>query len=230
VHLSGRRPVPELRWTGLAMTSRPIVAAIESRTVPAPDWCERLLDAHRRAPGAPAVGGPVALKDAASLADWGLYFAEYARFAPPVTEGDAQEISGANLSYKRSALDTSRDLLEAGVWEVFIHERWIRQGLRLRLAAAPVTFQNGLTTREAVSLRYRYGRTYAADRCATLSGSRRLLFAGGAPLLPFVLTGRLVSTASQKGLLAAFVRALPWTFLFNAAWSCGEMVGYVRGR
>ena len=230
LHFADKRTVPELRWAALAQTRGSLVAATESRSVPHRDWCAALVGAHQRAPDAPAIGGAIGLKTEASLMDWGLYLSEYARFAPPLPESAAREISGANLSYKRHALDACRDQLDAGVWEIFIHQRWLAQGKRLGQSPATVVFHNGLPFLAAIAMRVRYGRSYAADRCATVSKGGRLWYALGSPVLPLLLTWRLARTAQGKRLALEFFRSLPWSLAFNVAWSCGEFVGYVRGR
>lgn len=229
IDFSERRTVPQLRWAALAQTREPLVAATESRSVPQPDWCAALVRAHQGAPDAPAIGGAVALKPNASAVDWGLYLSEYARFAPPLPEGTAAEISGGNLSYKRHALEGCHDQLAAGVWEVFIHQRWLAEGKRLGQSPATVVFHNGMGAGGALRMRFRYGHSYAADRCREISNTRRVAYALGSPLLPLVLTWRLARTAYEKRLFKAFARSFPWSLAFNVAWSCGEFAGYVCG-
>lgn len=224
------RTSPQLRWAALAHTSGRLVAATESRCVPSRDWCATLVRAHERWRDAPAIGGPVTLTPSASALDWGLYLSEYARFAPPLADGPADEISGANLSYKRQALDEARDQLDAGAWEVFVHARWIAQGRRLAQSQATVTFRNGMSASAALGLRFRYGRSYAAGRSTTIPAARRLVLIAGSPLLPAVLTWRLFQTARRKRLVGPFARSFAWSLAFNIAWSAGELVGYVSGR
>jgi len=230
IHFTERRTVPELRWAALAESREPLIAATEGRSVPQPDWCTALIRAHQRAPDAPVIGGAVALKPDASALDWGLYMSEYARFAPPLPEGAAAEISGGNLSYKRRALEGCRDQLAAGVWEVFIHQRWLAEGKRLGQSPATVVFHNGMSAAAALRMRLRYGRSYAADRCREISATRRVAYALGSPLLPLVLTWRLARTAYERRLFTAFARSFPWSLAFNISWSCGEFAGYVCGR
>ena len=128
--------MPALRWSAVPLTGGDLVAAIEARSVPSPTWCADLVAAHEMAPQSPAVGGPVDLKADATAFDWGLYFSEFAAFAPPLPAGPADQLSGANLSYKRAALDGSRDLMDRGLWEAALHERWRARGDVLWLGRA----------------------------------------------------------------------------------------------
>jgi hypothetical protein len=116
------------------------------------------------------------------------------------------------------------------VWEVFIHERWLASSKELLQIPAAVVFRNDLGLRAVVAMRFTYGRSYAAGRCATISSSRRFLLALASPLLPLLLTGRLVRIAGEKRLLTMFGRSLPWVLICVVSWAFGECIGYVRGR
>lgn len=224
-----RMAVPALRWTAAREVRGDVIAAVEARCTPAADWCDEIERAHRRWADAPAVGGPVDLKSPASAFDWGLYLSEYVAFAPPVVEGESEQLSSANLSYKRADLDRARDLLDQGVWEAALHERWRREGRALRMSSATVTFQNGLTPGAALALRFHYARAYAAERVGA-DMARALFYGMGTPLLPALLTWRIARAAHAKGRPRAFWRALPWTLAFVLAWAAGELAGYVAGR
>ncbi len=228
-HAPRRMTVPALRWSAVPLAHGDVIAAIEGRSVPSDTWCERLLDAHARSPETPAIGGPVELKAGASAFDWGLYFSEFAAFAPPLHNGPAAQLSGANLSYKRADLVASTDLMDAGQWEAALHERWRGRRRELRLCDARVVFHNGMTHTDAVRMRFHYGRSYAADRFGTRRGVA-LLYAALGPLLPVVITVRAAAHARRAGLLSRFAIALPWLLALNTAWAAGEIAGYLFGR
>jgi hypothetical protein len=229
LHAPRKLTVPALRWSALPATSGEIVAAIEGRSVPSATWCADLLAAHARWPESPAIGGPVELKTGASAFDWALYFSEFAAFAPPLPTGRSRQLSGANLSYKRTALIESRDLTDRGQWEAALHERWHSQGRPLMLSEARVVFHSGMTPGDALRMRYHYGRSYAADRFAGRRG-RAILYAALGPVLPALITWRAAGHASRAGLLTRFAAALPWLVALNAAWAAGEVTGYLFGR
>lgn len=224
-----KRTVPEMRWAALGETSGKVVAAVESRCVPDGDWCGKLLEAHQARPEAPAVGGPVALAKGASARDRAIYLCEYGAFAPPLEEGPAVEISGANLSYKRAALLEHADLIEAGRWEALIHARWVEAGRRLWLSGAGITFGHGMKLGDTLRQRFHYARSYAADRMAGRTRGEALLRGLTAPALPLVLLMRLWDACGRKGLRPMMLGALGWVVLFQTAWSLGECVGYLAG-
>ena len=230
MHVPGKLAVPALRWRAVALTSGQVVAAVEGRSVPSATWCADLVAAHARAPEAPAVGGPVTLKPDASAFDWGLYFSEFAAFAPPLPEGPSPQLSGANLSYKREALDGCRDLMDRGLWEAALHERWLSRGEPLWLSGAQVVFHNGMTRGDALRMRFHYGRSYAADRFRERPRGVAFAYALIAPALPALLTWRGAHQAARAGLLPKFVSGLPWLVALNTAWALGEAAGYLLGR
>jgi hypothetical protein len=188
-----------------------------------------MVDEHAKHPQAAVIGGPVASAPDSGAFEHGLYFCEYGAFAPPVRNGPAPALTGANLCYKREALDEGRDLIGRGAWETFLHERWRRQEREMRLCEASVTFHNTMTRGAALRQRFHYGRGYAADRALHELGGGRFLYALLSPLLPLVLTARSARQAFAKGRGGAFARALGWVVVLQTAWSLGEAVGYFAG-
>jgi hypothetical protein len=229
MHVADKMTVPALRWRAVPLTRGDLVAAIEGRSVPSDTWCADLVAAHARVPDAPAVGGPVTLRPGAAAFDWGLYFSEFAAFAPPLPEGPSPQLSGANLSYKRAALDGSRDLMDEGLWEAALHERWRSRGEPLWLTDARVVFHNGMTRADAIRMRFHYGRSYAADR---FRGRRAVavIYVLLTPVLPALLVVRAARHATRAGLLSRFMLGLPWLAALDTAWALGEMIGYLLGR
>ena len=214
--------VPAMRWAALEQVQTDLVGAVEARTIPQPDWAQRIVEAHAAHPECPAVGGPVALAEPSSAFERGLYLCEYGAYTPPLPEGFTNELAGANLSYKRVALIQEHDLLTAGKWETLLHFRWKQQGKSLWMSQAVIEFENTMTPWAAMQQRFFYGRGYAANRF----GQRNLGYALIALLLPFLLTWRTAQGKNKKLLSAA---TLGWLLTLNSAWALGEAVGYATG-
>lgn len=212
------------------MTTGDLVAAVEARCIPSRTWCADLIAGHASAPGSPAVGGPVCIVDHSSSFDWALYFCEYGHFAPPVQTGPARSLSGANLSYKREALERAADVIDRGEWETLLHGRWLREGLILTLCPASVTFQNSMEVRTALAQRRHYGRGYAADRLRKKPWVLRFAFALAALGLPLLMFLRIAGDAAKKSLLTPFLRSSVWILVLNTSWSLGEIAGYLSGK
>lgn len=73
--------VPELRRVGADRATGEVVAFLEDACEVGPGWARALIDAFGD-PDVLAATGPVGQGQPASAIDWGVYFAEYAAFAP----------------------------------------------------------------------------------------------------------------------------------------------------
>ena len=226
LYFDGPQSVPALRWAAFAKTTGDLVAITEARCIPAATWSERLKAAHGKAPESPVVGGTVSLPKGASLFDSALYFCEYGAFAPPLREGPATAVSGANLSYRREALAAA----ETGEWETVMHREWVASGKQLWQSQACVEFHNSMSIANALRQRWHYGRGYAADRVNGASWPVRLGLAIASLALPALLCARMARDSARKLSLLTFLRALGWILVLTVAWSAGETVGYVAGK
>ncbi|MBL0161030.1 MAG: glycosyltransferase [Bryobacterales bacterium] len=224
-----KRTVPELRWAAVREASGDLVAAMESRCVPSETWCAELVAAHRAHPDVPACGGPVSLLPGGSIRDLGIYLCEYGAFAPPVPQGPSAQLSGANLCYRRLALLECGDLMDAGVWEALMHERWLGQGRHLWLCGASIAFENTMALADTFRQRFHYAWSFASERVAGQPRGRAILRAATAPLIPLILIARLFQAARQKGFVGQVVRAFGWILIFQTIWAAGECAGYLLG-
>ncbi|HYM10002.1 MAG TPA: glycosyltransferase [Bryobacterales bacterium] len=230
LNFSKRLTIPELRREAIKISRGEILLLTEGRVVPSSRWAAILAEAHVTHPQAPAVGGPIDFTPTSAF-DSAVFFCEYGRHMPPVPDGPCEELSGANLSYKRWALDLCCDLIDAGAWEPFLHRRLEQHGYSLwRASQASVCYHNSLFFNWFFRQRFHYGRWFAAARVAGAGRLRRLVYAAFCPLLPGLLTWRLGRAVFGRGRhRAAFLRALPLILIFHATWSVGELCGYLAG-
>ncbi len=225
VHFDDLKTMPELRWAVLDRLDGDVIAALEARSIPAPDWCAGMLAAHRRYPDAAVVGGPVAHHPGAPSSELAMYFAEYAAYAPPVSVGPAPAVIEANLSYKRAALEEHRDFLATGEWESFLHGE-----LNRTMSSAEVEFRHtGMALADLCGQRFYYGRNYAAARVEREGSAKAPLYAAGSVLLPVLLTYRDCRRTRSKPAGKLFLRAFPQLLFFNSLWAFGELTGYLFG-
>lgn len=228
LHAPGQT-VPQLRWAAARRATGDIIVATEARMVPTPGWWRAFADAHARFPSALVVGGVVRVAGEASDFDRGLYLSEYVAFAPGIPAGPALVLSSGNLSYTRAALLAEGDILDRGAWDFALFERWRDRPDAIRQGAAEVVFINGMTVAEARTMRYTFGRAYAADRVRQAPAWKRAVLAVGALALPLLLTGRALAAARRYRSPAATLGGVAWLVLFNLDWSAGELAGYLRG-
>ncbi|HUR34371.1 MAG TPA: hypothetical protein VM032_11295 [Vicinamibacterales bacterium] len=221
--------VPELRWSAVRVARGEVIVATESRMEPGAGWWQQLADAHRRWPRARTIGGTVECAAGASAMDRGLYLSEYAAFAPGSTAGEVDAVSSGNLSYKRAALEESRDLLDRGVWDTVLLERWRGAAGAIRLEPIAIAFLNGMSVWQASAMRVDYGRAYAAERVRRDKPWRRAAFAAGAVGLPLLLTVRALASAARTRSSALTPGGAVWLLVFNTLWAAGEFAGYLAG-
>lgn len=222
--------VPELRAAGLRVARGELVALLEDHLRPRPGWLAALRRAHRDAPERLAIGGAVDPGGGDRPIDRAAYFCEYGWHMSPLRRGEVQLLTGANVSYKRAAVELFRSLAPA--WETEWHRALRAAGHAL--AAEPdmiVEHDRRFSAWDFARERVRYGRGYARERSKGMAPAERVARAASAPLLPFVLTARLgASVLAKRRERRSFVRSIAWTFVFFAAWAAGEAQGYLRGR
>ncbi len=232
VHFDEPRSIPQLRWEGVRRTCGDIIAQLESTMEPAAGWGEALRAAHRDGP-ANVVGGPVAFQTGpqTSAFQWADFFYEYGRHMAPKSDGFAKELTGANCSYRRSAIEECLDLLEDGAWEGPIHDRLRQQGGELWRASGAVVFYGGEPSfGTLIRQRFHYGRWHAGERRKATSLPERILRAALFPLVPFALHWRLWKSLDGKPeARLQSLRGVAWLWLSYSLWATGEAFGYLCG-
>jgi len=223
--------IPELRGAGLAGTTGDWVALTEDNCVVHPRWLERLGSCFGME--VDVVGGAMGNAHPARPIDGGAFFAEYGFFGPlrqAPERGGPPLVTGANVAYRRSVVGEVAAWARAGHWENVIHDRLAASGARFALVPDALVEQNlhyrlGAFCRD----RFEHARDYARVRSAGLGKAKRLTMIIGTSLLPAVLTWRVWRSAGRSR-VGDFLRALPFTLTFFAAWAAGEATGYLRGR
>lgn len=217
----------ELRARGVAAARGEIVALMEDHGVADPHWSARIVTAHRASVA--GVGGAID-NGIDRILNWAVYFCDFGQYGNPVGLVETFALSDANVSYKRSALESIRP-----VWRDVFHEGAINyalqtRGERLLLSPDLIVHQNRLhlNLRNALAERWVWGRSYGADR--NLAGLSRWIWAGLSPAIPALILARLsANVLLGKRHLGPFCRAFPVTAILVVAWCLGEMTAYLRG-
>jgi hypothetical protein len=226
--VSADASIPELRGRGMEAAQGEFVALTEDHCVAEPGWLDALLE--RAGPDTMAVGGGMGNAQTRRAVDWGAYFSEYGFFDASRPAGNETLLTAANVAYRRPVLGAMTAGALAGDWENVLHGRLQSERRETRFAPGAVirqnrTYQLGDFCRD----RFEHGRDYARARVEEEAGTNRFLRLLACIPLPFLLTWR-VAQAAGRGAPGAFLRALPVTFTFLAAWSVGEAAGYLAGR
>jgi hypothetical protein len=215
---------------GIRQATAPVVVLSEDHSFPEPGWAATLIERHRE--DWAVVGPVVGNANPDGLISWADFLLGYGTWLDPVPGGEVSHLPGHNSSYKRAILrDFDADLeawLEA---ECVLHWELKASGHRFYLEpGAKTAHLNFGELRPWIPYLVHAGRVFAAARSRHWSLGRRLLYGGGAPLIPLVRLRRIRSELCRPGrpreLWPRVVPALLIGLIFDAA---GQMMGYALG-
>ncbi|HZR95375.1 MAG TPA: glycosyltransferase [Gaiellaceae bacterium] len=222
------KTIPELRAAGIFAAQTPYVAVIEDHCVIRNGWAHSIVAAHRS--GHSVVGGPIR-NVAPRIRDWAAFLFEYSRYLEPAQGGATSDLPGMNVSYDTRARAAIDDLLRAGKWESWLHERLLHRGFELyRAPDAVIEHAKDFGIREFSGQRFHYARAYAAMRNPDLGVAKRVAYAIGSPLLVPLLLARIARNVfGRRTRRKELVLALPLLVLYCTATAVGEASGYLLG-
>lgn len=219
------------RSVGLAAARGAIIAILEDRGIPRRDWAQAAVAAHSALPN-PVVGGAVE-NGVDHPTNWAVYFCDFGRYQLPLQRGPATYATDVNITYKRAALERTREIWADRYHETTVHWALQRDGDELFLAPEMIVEQvrRELGVGRLLRERYHWGRLFAYTRAREANFPARMARAALAPLLPPVLFARLLrGRLDRRAHLGRFVLSSPLVLLLLCVWSLGEFVGYVSGR
>jgi hypothetical protein len=218
--------VPELWRDGIELSRGRIVALTIAQMVPADDWIETMTSEHEQHD---AVGGAIDPGARLRLVDWAEYFCRYARDMRPFEANAHDELPGDNASYKRALLERVADSLRTGFWEPVAHPAMRKAGAELWHTPALLVRQ-GRSEGFAAFARQRleHGRRYGHQRGEHFSLVRNVIGILAAPVVPFLMTARVLGHVQAKQRYRARVlAALPLIFALNVVWAVAEARGHL---
>ena len=229
ISLKGKRTYAELRAIGALKACGTLLAVTEDHCLPDADWVQSIIDAHKDAYA--AIGGVVKKKGPDKSLNWAVYFLDYLRYMPPVEAHETHELTDLNVSYKMQALREIADVWQQEFHEPSVHGALENKGGKLLITPAIAVHQRRqLTLGHALWDRYAFGRLFGSTRAASVSFSKRMVYALLAPALPVLLVVRLTrNIMANKPHKGEFLRALPAIILLASAWAWGEFIGYLTG-
>lgn len=224
--------VPHHWRDGIDAASGELVALTISQMIPAPDWIATI---RRELAQGDVVGGAIDPGSGLRLVDWAEYFCRYARDMRPFERRETVDLPGDNAAYRCSRLETVRETYRDGFWEPDVHRILRGQGVPLPQTPALVVHQGRSAGLRAFSgQRWGHGRFFGRQRGARFQRSRSLVGLLAAPIVPLVMTVRIVRLViSKRRARARLVIALPAILWLNTVWAVAEAIGYVdtlRGR
>ena len=215
---------------GIRQSSAPVVVLAEDHSFPEAGWAEALIERHRQ-PWA-VVGPVVRNANPESLMSWADFLLGYGTWLDPTPAGETHYLPGHNSSYKRAILlDYDRELEAMLEAEFVLHLDLQARGHRLYLeSAAKTAHLNFARLAPWTPYLIHAGRVFAAARARRWSLPRRLLYAGGAPLIPFVRLWRIRAEIRRPGRPAGlWPRVLPALAVGLTLDTIGQVLGYTLG-
>ncbi|MCG3207766.1 MAG: hypothetical protein FOGNACKC_01366 [Anaerolineae bacterium] len=215
---------------GLRVARGEILASLEDFGVPAPDWCEQILEAHRLPYG--VIGGAVEQEGKGAL-NWAVYFLDFGRYQLPLPEGPADYLSDVNVSYKREALNLVGELWAERYNEVTVHWALARKGVVLWRRPQLIVHQDRgrLLLPDLVKERFWWGRLFATARAREISVFLRSFYILFIPIMPLLLLARMSKKVfAGRRNRRLFLLSFPQTTLLTLFWCVGELAGYLSVR
>jgi hypothetical protein len=215
---------------GIRRSSAPIIVIAESHSYPGPGWAQALIEAHKQ-PFA-AVAPVITNANPDNIVSWANLFLDYGRCVEPAEPGVVAYLPGHNTSYKREILlqyDSQLDSLM--VSEILLHWDMRSKGYQLFMEGAVETYHLNITRwRSWLPERFYTGRRFAATRTYQWSLLRRMIYAGGAPLIPLVRLPRVIRDIQQSTRRHELLpRILPPLIAGLSVSALGEIAGYLFG-
>jgi hypothetical protein len=218
------------RAAGLAAATGDVVAILEDRGVPRPDWARTLVRLHQQLPHA-AIGGAIE-NGRDGLLNWAVFFCDFGRFQRPFDAGIRDWVSDINVGYKRRAVEQTRDAWRERYHETTVHWALQRAGEALYLTPelAVDQMRDGLRLGALLRERVAWGRLFAYTRVREQSAGAGRWLALLTPMLPILLLLRHARVQMAKRVqFRNFLKASPAVLVLLMAWSIGEFVGYMTG-
>ena len=219
----------QLRSLGVRETRGASIALIEDHSIVSSGWVESLMGA--RAAGWTICGGPIENDSESSAHDWALYFAEYARFMPPMPSGEVTILSGANIFYDRATLWSCGSIWESCFYETDVNAALVNAGHKLHmLPHALVTSRLRMRLGEALKHLFSGGVHFGNFRKSSSRSLARWLWVIASPAIPITMLLRIVrvTTIRRRDRFVQLLRSLPYLLLLICGWSLGEAAGYLR--
>ena len=215
---------------GLHVARGEILAVLQDYSLPDPDWCDQVIHAHRLPYG--AIGGAVEHGGGGSL-NWAVYFLDFGRYQLPLLEGPVERLTDVNVSYKRAALESVRELWTDQYRELSVNGALAQKGYVLWQRPQIVVRQDRgkLSFCHLASERFFWGKLFGSIRTREISPLARLLYITVSPVIPLILLGRTaIKVFTTRRNRVRFIMSLPQHAAMTLFWCLGEFMGYLNTR
>jgi hypothetical protein len=230
LELSPLESVSNGHFSGALLARAPLAVFCEDHCFPDPGWAAALVQAHK-GPWA-AVAPLMCNNNPARAVSRAVMGVEYGMFCDPSQAGVREYLPGHNSCYKKQALlEFSHRLDSLHDTEYLLHLEMRQAGWELfQCAEARTAHTNIALWGPALVSCFHSGRCFAGSRAGDWPFLKRIVFALGSPLLPFLRHWRhlnYLKRSKNRGKRPIF---LPLHFLLFAVDALGQMLGNLAGR
>lgn len=215
------------RANGLGAAKGDIIAILEDRGAPRPNWAATVVRLHGELPHA-VIGGAIE-PEPDSIVNWAFYVCDFGRYGLPFQSGPTDWVSDVNVTYKRPALEATRHLWKDRFREPIVHWHLLDKGEILYLSSDLVVDHKcpPMPLGKLLPQRFDWGRLFGHIRAMHMSTGKRFLMSLVGPLIPLRLVVRHGMTQASKGHGGRYILAIPAVLLLTICWTAGEVWGYV---
>ncbi|CAN5734774.1 hypothetical protein BH23GEM7_BH23GEM7_25630 [soil metagenome] len=219
----------EARALAIRRATAPYVFIGETHTYPYPSWAEAVLRGHAKWDVVVPAFDNANPKGSLS---WGAFLCDYGWWSEGLEEGELRWWPTTNASYPRRLLLECGEALDQmlqpsdQMWRE-VHARGMRAGF---VADARIDHANVATPAAWIRERYLSGLVVGGHRRAHWSVARRIVYAGGGPLLIPLLLKRTYGALerARRRTRLPLGATMAWA-LGTVIRACGETVGYLKG-
>ena len=233
VEVRASKSIARARVAGVAAASAPLIAFNEDHSFPEPGWAAALIAAHER--GYAGVAPQMKNGNPDTALSWAAMFLHFGGTVQPEVGFEADYPAAShNMSYRRDLLlELGDKLFELFLAELFLHEALRQRGHHLWVEPSAATHHVNMS-RLMPALRHAWvgGRLYGGLRPGfhAWSTARRIIYAGGSPLIPLLRLRRVLSELRRaRAGRARITRVLPLMAMILMVHAAGEAAGYLFG-
>lgn len=219
-----------LRALAMSHARGEIVAVTEDHCRARPNWCEKILEVHRKYPDTAVIGGAVENGATETLMDWASFFIVNGAALSPLDSGERSKVTlQANVSYKRHVIP--KTIPELGRMEWIFNQHLRSHGEKLRADdSIIVEHVQSLGFHGTCMIHFHDSRSIAGFRLEKISPVERMIRLAACFIMPPALLMRtlipLILKNRHLGIAAACLPALAVLVSFRGA---GAFVGFITG-
>lgn len=226
VHLPGAG-VFALRCAAAQRACGWVVAFTEDHCLVAEDWCERVLDAHRRHGDRAAIGGAVSNGSTASAIDRANFLLTFAPFLAPLPRRHPTRTGPIpNVSIKREVLDAHE--LHPGFVELELLPHLHRVGHLLLDDRVRAEHVQSLGARGAIASHFHNGRSSSSLPARRRPAAQIARGVARTPVLAWRIAREACREVRERGLRIGR-RAGAAVFVLACSHAAGELTGLLAG-